>query len=320
MIGYLVFVMMFIIPIFLEPVIARQKRIEKSTRYLMTLLLALIGLGCVFYPVLFYPGYLSSGIPNGAIADQPWFRIAAGLVVNAIGLFGSLQLVRGPKAKGMTDPRSVSFAAGKVEVNNQQWNPCKDGSLPVQVELPEFSGKAGRAVEANTVGGARYPTIITFSGLTTYSCPDDKKRYRLPSDRFQTDLLKEMMVDGALPVTVPYVNVEGGGALGYVWPGQLHCCNCCAPLPGKDLESTWKDVMIRGRIETTINLPDVPPFQVTYEGEAIACPNCGTVMVFDYYENHLRIGTAIARALRGVGIRLGWRSVTADLSVMDIHK
>jgi hypothetical protein len=313
--GYATTILAFAIPVVLLPIIGRQRKIDKSTRYMLILALAVIGLWCVFYPLMFYPGYLSSGSPGGAIADQPWFRLAAGVVITAIGVLGAFSWVRGTEAKAAASSKPpISAVRTKVEDNNQECKLCKDGSMPRLVELPTFSGQIGnfppQGWEAHPW---QLPTILTFSGLHTYSCPDEDG-FRPPSDRFASDLFKEILENRALPLTVPFIDTTNHLEPGYlIWPDRLFCSVCNEALIDNPNLKAIQGKTEHGTIEGEIHLPYIPPFRLKYEGETIICPNCHTVLLIDYYFNRTDVSEAIDKALKNANIKRGFSGLVDQL-------
>ena len=148
---------------------------------------------------------------------------------------------------------------------------CKCGAPLGITQLPPISG---------TEGGIR----VTLSGLPCRACPNGHERW-LSSVLFHDDVLAQLYAR-ILPVA------QARGVFRKAW----YCPRC----RGHVATATAYTGVAGGRID----LPNLPPFEITVEAFLADCTACGMALLWNKDGDALfKIDEAVAGAIAGAGVR-----------------
>lgn len=285
----------FLFPIILVSIVGRKATWTAETRRNRSLLMIVIG-GSITL------GFVVLDVGLAIAMDTPpdYLSIALVLVFN-----GSAACI----GYRMIDRviRNADLKAGLVKlpkyVGDTNFVPTAHVSAPGEtteaIELAPFIGTWTPSTW-NTQGymqwcsydgqdGVRMSYSLTISGLRTYLCRTDSQPIQEPTTGFADRLIEAICYSGRFPIA---------GSAGTIL--RKYTCFKCGSLMDDPNDSR--------KIKGSVELEDVPPFEVTYEGPVMWCPSCQTMQMLPRddrsgYDNPYR--PVVDKCLKngGIGVR-----------------
>jgi hypothetical protein len=265
----------------------------ETRRFIISLLFALGCLLTLLFFAMLFP------LPGATLARDLYEFVLFGFLLGG-GLVGFF--IQGRKMVTILGTRGSGGAPNELSGKSPyagRLEPCREGSYPVQVDVPTFSATFDPSAWQNTAfkrpGRDTYvfydediqvmPYTLTFTAMKTYSCPNEPRPLRLPSQTFETELYRSICYDGVFPMS--------DGPNGQ-FRGHFTCLQCKSKLPPP---------RHKGEFEGEVNIEGTPSFAAKYEGPVTTCATCGTVQAPGGCPMQDPYGTLIESALENAGLK-----------------